>query len=116
MYKFKPDSYPGNYTSYSNETICRTKKAISDSAYRAHMVLLSTSRSFQPNEKWLAKTLGKSVSSIQRDVKELKMLGLLRILQKWEDQNGVYRTKWLISEEPNERWLAEMAERPQKPP
>ena len=85
---------------------------ISDSAFRTHLVLLSTSPAFNPNEKWLAGILGKSVSSVYRDVQELKSLGLLRIEQKWEDKEGKFRTKWMVSEQPVDRWLAESEDKP----
>lgn len=116
MYVFKQRKYQKDFTPLLNETITRPKHMISDSAFRVHMVLLSTSPAFNPNEKWLAKTLGKSVSSVYRDIKELKGLGLLRIEQKWEDKEGKYRTKWMVSEKPCDRWLeSETKGRPPKP-
>ena len=114
MFVLKSRAYEKKFTSVLNDTICRPKQEISDAAYRVHLVLLSTCPAFHPNERWLAKTLGKSISSIQKSVRELKSLGLLKIYQKWEDIEGKFRTMWVVSETPCD--LPELASMSDEPP
>lgn len=70
---------------------------LSDFSFRLLVYLTTLSPTYKPSEAKLAKAMNKSVSAIQRAVKELKTEGYLRIDQRWlKRDNNHSTTKWQV--------------------